>query len=137
MLVDSKVKGKKENTMNRIVKMATIVAGIGAVLGFAGCGLEDSLLQTEVEKMVREHVQGKEEIVKLYDVDKCVNFTISPEDKGIRRGTVDLGLKSKKTGKIETLGYQFKYNTESDEVEVGVKDPMQAVKLVGLKNLLN
>lgn len=123
--------------MNRLVKMVTIVAGVGVMLGFAGCGLEDSLLQAEIENMVREHVQGQEEIVALYDVDKCVNFTISPEAKGIRQGSVDLGLKSKKTGKLETLAYQFKYNTESDEVEVVIKDPMQAVKLIGLKNLLN
>lgn len=135
-----KVKGKRKkrkNTMNKLVKMVLTVVGVGSMLGFAGCGLEDSLIQSEVNEMVREHVQEQEEIVKLYDVGQCVNFTLSPEANGIRQGTVDVELKNKKTGKMETLAYQFKYNTKSEEIEAGVKDPRQVLKLIGLQNLFN
>ncbi len=123
--------------MNKLVKMVLTVVGVGSMLGFAGCGLEDSLIKSEVNGMVREHVQEQEELVKLYDIGECVNFTISPEANGIRQGTVDVELKNKKTGKVETLSYQFKYNTESDEIEAGVKDPKQVLRLMGLQNLFN
>lgn len=89
--------------MNKLVKMVLTVVGVGSMLGFAGCGLEDSLIQSEVNEMVREHVQEQEEIVKLYDVGQCVNFTLSPEANGIRQGTVDVELKNKKTGRWRPL----------------------------------
>lgn len=38
---------------------------------------------------------------------------------------------------METLAYQFKYNTKSEEIEAGVKDPRQVLKLIGLQNLFN
>ena len=33
-----KLKGKKETEMNKLMKMATVVVSVGAMLGFAGCG---------------------------------------------------------------------------------------------------
>lgn len=45
-----KTKGKRKNEMNKLMKMATIVAGVGAMLNFAGCG-GDSAKASAMEKV--------------------------------------------------------------------------------------
>ncbi len=119
--------------MNKLMKMAALAVGIGAMLGFAGCGLEDSMLKGEITKMAQEHFQSQDELVKLWAVENTSNFVMAPEANGKRTGTFDLELKNKKTGAQQKLAYQFVYNVESSEVAVGVKNPLDAVKLLGME----
>lgn len=118
--------------MNRLMKMA-MVAGVGAMLGFAGCGLEDSMLKGEIAKMAQEQFQSIDEVANLWTVENTSNFVMAPEADGKRTGTFDLELKNKKTGAQQKLAYQFVYNVESSEVVVGIKNPLDAAKLVGME----
>lgn len=118
--------------MKKLMRMVMVLVGVGMMLGFAGCGMvEDSILKSELAKMAKEHFQGQDEqLVKLWTVEKSSNFTMSPEENGKRTGSFDLELKNKKTGAQQKLAYQFSYNTETDYVEVNVKNPMDALKLL-------
>lgn len=116
--------------MKKLIRMVMVLVGVGMMLGFVGCGLEDAMLKGQLAKMAQEHFQGQDELVKLWTVEKSSNFAMSPEANGKRTGSFDLELKNKKTGTQQKLAYQFSYNTKTDEVEVSVKNPMDAVKLL-------
>lgn len=117
--------------MKKLMRMVMVLVGVGMMLGFAGCGMvEDSILKSELVKMAKDHFQGQDELVKLWTVEKSSNFMMSPEENGKRTGSFDLELKNKKTGAQQKLAYQFSYNTETDYVEVNVKNPMDALKLL-------
>ena len=118
------------------MKAAALTACVGVLLCFAGCGVEDAMLKVEIEKTVQQHMQEQEELMKLYDIDKCCNFTISAETNGVRKGTVDIGLKNKQTGDLKTLTYEFSYDVGKEFVSVGVKNPMDAVKLLNLHEIM-
>ena len=72
-------------------------------------------------------------MMKLYDIDKCQNFVIASETNGVRKGTVDLGLKNKRTGGKQTVAYEFSYNVEKEYASVGVRNPIDMVRLMNLK----
>lgn len=116
--------------MKKLMRMVMVLVGVGMMLDFAGCGLEDAMLKGQLAKMAQDHFQGQDELVKLWTVEKSSNFTMSPEANGKRTGSFNLELKNKKTGTQQKLAYQFSYNTKTDEVEVSVKNPMDAVKLL-------
>lgn len=116
--------------MNRLMKMATAAIGVGAMLAFAGCGLEDSMLKGEITKMAQEQFQSIDELANLWAVENTSNFVMEPAANGKRTGSFDLVLKNKKTGAQQKLAYQFIYNDESSEAAVGVKNPSDAVKLL-------
>lgn len=125
-----RLKGK-DKQMKKLMRMVMVLVGVGMMLGFAGCGMvEDSILKSELTKMAKEQLQGHDELMKLWTVEKSSNFTMSPEENGKRTGSFDLELKNKKTGAQQKLAYQFSYNTETDYVEVNVKNPMDALKLL-------
>ena len=107
---------------------------VGALLNFAGCGAEDALLKVQIEELVQQHMKGQDELMKLYDITSCLNFVIAAETNGVREGTVDLALKNKKTGKTQTVAYEFTYNVEKETALTGVKDPMAVVRLMNLGN---
>ena len=128
-----RLKGK-DKQMKKLMRMVMVLVGVGMMLGFAGCGMvEDSILKSELAKMAKEQLQGHDELMKLWTVEKSSNFTMSPEENGKRTGSFDLELKNKKTGAQQKLAYQFVYNVESSEVAVGVKNPLDAVKLLGME----
>lgn len=116
--------------MKKLMRMVMVLVGVGMMLGFAGCGMEDAMLKGQLVKMAKEQLQGHDELMKLWTVEKSSNFTMSPEENGKRTGSFDLELKNKKTGAQQKLAYQFSYNTETDEVKVSVKTPMDALKLL-------
>lgn len=116
--------------MKKLMRMVMVLVGVGMMLGFAGCGLEDAMLKGQLAETAKEHFQGQDELVKLWTVEKSSNFMMSPEENGKRTGSFDLELKNKKTGAQQKLAYQFSYNTETDEVKVSVKNPMDALKLL-------
>lgn len=117
--------------MKKLMRMVMVLVGVGMMLGFAGCGMvEDSILKSELIKMAKDHFQNQDELVKLWTVEKSSNFMMSPEENGKRTGSFDLELKNKKTGAQQKLAYQFSYSTETDEVKVSVKNPMDALKLL-------
>lgn len=117
----------------KMMKIIAVAASVVTMLCFAGCGLEDSLLEGEVSKMAEEHFKSQDEIGKLWTIEKSSNFVMEPEANGKRMGTLDLELKNMKTGARQKLAYQFSYDVERSEVEVGVKNPADAMKLLGIE----
>lgn len=97
--------------------------------------VEDAELKIEVEKLVKQHFKQQDDMVKMFDIDKCSDYTIGPKVKGTRKGSVNLCLKNKKTGEQKKLAYEFTY--ENDTISTGVKDPSQALELMGLGGLAN
>ena len=117
--------------MNKTVlnKVKAAVIGVGMILGIAGCGLEDSLLKSEVEDLVKEHASKEELITKWYEVGECENFNITAKgEKTV--GTIDLKLKNRKTGKEEKLTYEFTYNENTGYIEAQIKDEEKALKII-------
>lgn len=117
--------------MSKLIKkmMAAVVAGV--IIGVAGCGLDsDAYTKGEVEKLIKEHISEVDEVMAAYEIDKCENFNVASNTDEKKEGTIDIKLKNKKTGKIETLTYTFVYNKDSGELSVVPKDPEQIVKLV-------
>ena len=69
--------------MKKLMRMVMVLVGVGMMLGFAGCGMvEDSILKSELAKMAKEQLQGHDELMKLWTVEKSSNFTMSPEENG-------------------------------------------------------
>lgn len=124
-----RLKGK-DKQMKKLMRMVMVLVGVGMMLGFAGCGMEDAMLKGQLAETAKEHFQGQDELVKLWTVEKSSNFMMSPEENGKRTGSFDLELKNKKTGAQQKLAYQFSYNTETDEVKISVKNPMDTLKLL-------
>lgn len=119
-----------------IAFMAVMVTFIGCGDGGVGSlrGLEDRMIKAEVEKLVKKHMREScDELLKLYDIDKCTNFVIGASQNGARKGTVDVALREKKSGKMQKVTYEFKY--KDDTVEAGVKDPTEVLKLLGMDDL--
>lgn len=110
-------------------KLMAAVIGVGMMLGIAGCGLEDSLLKSEVEGLVKEHASKEELITKWYEVGECENFNVTAKgEKTV--GTIDLKLKNRKTGKEEKLTYEFTYNENTGYIEAQIKDKEKALKII-------
>lgn len=105
------------------------ILGEGSLLAKA----EDAELKIEVEKLVKQHFKQQEDLIGMYDIEECSDFTIGPKIKGTRKGSVNLCLKNKKTGEVKKLAYEFTY--ENDSISAGVKDPAQALELMGLGGL--
>ena len=118
--------------MKRLIKLATVVVTAGALLNFAGCGAEDALLKVQIEELVQQHMKEQDEIMKLYDITSCHNFVIAADTNGVRKGTVDLGLKNKRTGGTQKVAYEFTYNAEKESALVGVSNPMDVIRLMNL-----
>lgn len=96
----------------------------------------DRTIKTEVEKLVKQHMRESfDELLNVYDIDMCTNFVIGASQNGVRKGTVDVALRDKKSGKMQKVTYEFKY--EGDTVSAGVKDPSEILKLLGMENLAN
>ena len=112
-----------------INKLMAAVIGVGMMLGIAGCGLEDSLLKSEVEGLVKEHASKEELITKWYEVGECENFNVTAKgEKTV--GTIDLKLKNRKTGKEEKLTYDFTYNENTGYIEAQIRDKEKALKII-------
>lgn len=128
------INGKQMRNVGKQVVLLFIAAII--FVAIAGCGddgffgMETRMIKTETAKLVVQHAQQQDELMKLYDVDKCTNFVIAAEKNGSRTGTIDLLLKVKKTGKIQKLTYEFTY--KDDAISAGVKDPTELLKLMGV-----
>ena len=130
--------------MKKLIGRILTVIAVLVVLTFIGCGdggkgglfgLEDRLIKTEVEKLVTQHFTQQEDLIKMYTIEKCLDYVIGPEVKGARKGSINLCLKNKKTGELKKLAYEFTY--ENDVISAGVKDPSQALELMGLGGLAN
>ena len=122
--------------INRMIALLTIMLSVT----LAGCGegsllakAEDAELKTEVEKLIKQHFSQQDDLAKMYNIDKCSDYIIGPKIKGVRKGSVNLCLKNKKTGEVKTLAYEFTY--ENDSISAGVKDPAQELDLMGLGGL--
>ncbi len=132
-----------KNLINRVIALGAIMLSIaitGCGDGILGDGsflskTEDAQLKIEVEKLVKQHFRQQDDLVKMYNIDKCSDYTIGPKVKGTRKGSVNLCLKNKKTGELKKLAYEFTY--ENDTISTGVKDPSQALELMGLGGLAN
>ena len=102
-------------------------------LFFTGCGaLDELMIMPQVTEMVKEHMSGQEEILKLYDIKDCSDFKIEPEKEGVKKGFISLSLAHKKTGEIKKIDYEFKYDIKESSVEVGVKNPSEVIKLMNI-----
>lgn len=128
--------------MKKLVSQMIALGVIMILVTLTGCGdvilgegnllskAEDAELKTEVEKLIKQHFSQQDDLAKMYTIDKCSDYTIGPKAKGVRKGSVNLCLKNKKTGEVKKLAYEFTY--ENDAISAGVKDPSQVLELMGL-----
>ena len=116
--------------MKKLIRAAMLLSCIGVVFCFAGCGAEDAFLKVQIEDLVQQHMREQDEVMKLYDIDKCQNFVIASETNGVRKGTVELGLKNKRTGGRQTVAYEFSYNVKKEFASVGVRNPIDVVRMM-------
>ena len=117
----------------KLTKQILVTICACAALLFVGCGaIDETLVQTQVAEMVKEHMSEQEEILKLYEIKGCSDFKVESEKDGIKAGTISLELADKKNGEIKKIAYEFKHNTNESTVEVGVKNPLDVVKLLNI-----